>query len=58
MFMGLAHGTCLQLDKCVVLFDRFFSVEFLVELNVTSTSCAALRFVVCLHCVVLCCYVL
>ena len=44
------------------VFCPIFSVEFLVELDVTSTGCVALRFFCLLHivlsCVVLCCVVL
>ena len=37
--------------KCAAFFDQFFFVEFLVELDVTSTGCVAF-----LYCVALCCF--
>ena len=47
-------------SKCAAFFAQFFSVKFLVELDITSTGCVALCCVAlcCLLHIVLCCVVM
>jgi len=56
MFMGLARVTCLQLDKCVVFFDRFFPWSFWS--SSTLPRLVVLHCVLLSACIVLCCVVL